>query len=55
MFVHGFPFQPSQMFVGKAGVYLSLTVAPLLTLPTDIGLGWNNLPGTSTLADYEHS
>ncbi len=28
VFVPGKPFQPSQMFVGKAGAYLSLIEAP---------------------------
>jgi hypothetical protein len=51
------PFQPSQIFVGKANPRVehlevaSLRKAP--ALPTNIGLGWQYLQGTNTLAYYE--
>ncbi len=42
----------------KAPVFLSKQ-APhqcrLLSLPTNISIGWEGLPGTNTLAYYEHS
>jgi hypothetical protein len=48
VFVHGKPFQSSQMFSG----------APLygrpLALPTKIRLGWKSLPGTNTLVYYKN-
>jgi hypothetical protein len=51
----------SLMCVGKATAYLSeapfscSTLGQALVLPTNIRLGWKGLPGTSTLAYYEHS
>ena len=56
MFVYGKLFQPSLMFVGKAGAYPReerLKVALLgyaLALPANIRLGWKSLPGTNALA-----
>ncbi len=62
MFAPGKPFQPSLMFVGKAGAYPSekhLSDAPrkgrLLAFPTNITLGWKGLPGINALAYYEKS
>jgi hypothetical protein len=58
-FVPGMPFQPSLMFAGKAGSYLSEVHFKCSTLwgrhlssPTNIRLGWKGLPGTNTLAYY---
>jgi hypothetical protein len=54
-------FQPSLMFVGKAGAYPSeapfrySTLNRLLALPTNISLAWKGLPRTDTLAYYKHS
>jgi hypothetical protein len=48
-------FQPSPMFAGKAGVYLSGEPEMFLTLPTNIRLGRQSLPGTNTLAYYKNS
>ncbi len=53
-------FQPSPMFVGKAGAHprvenlkgASLWLAAALF--TNIRLDWKGLPGTNTLAYYEH-
>jgi len=36
------------MFAGEAGAYFQ-------ALPANIRLGWKGLPGTNTLAFYEHS
>jgi len=56
--VPGQPCQPSLMFMSKAGAYPSeaytLLYGRLLTLTTNIELCWKSLPGTSTLAYYEH-
>jgi hypothetical protein len=50
------PLQPSLMFVGNAGAYLS--EAPFwcssLGLPTKIRLTWKGLPRTNTLTYYEN-
>ncbi len=51
MFVTGRSFQPNLMFEGKA------RSLPRWDLPilTNIRPGWKGLPGTNTLAYYEHS
>jgi hypothetical protein len=60
VFALGKPFQPSLMFAGKAGVYLSEAHfrpgawGRLLASPTNIRLGSNGLPGTNTLAYHEN-
>jgi len=52
------PFQPSLMFVGKAGVYprveqlKSTPLGRLLAIPTNTWLGSKGLPGPNTLAYY---
>jgi hypothetical protein len=57
VFVPGKTYQPSLMFAGKTGDYLS--DAPLydrlLTLPTNIRLGWRGGPETNAPAYYENS
>ncbi len=61
MFVIVRPFQPSLMFVMKAGAYPSeapfrcAILDRLLVLPTNIRLGWNGLPRTNTIAYYKPS
>jgi len=40
--------QLNLMFAGEAGAYFQ-------ALPANIRLGWKGLPGTNTLAFYEHS
>jgi hypothetical protein len=58
MFVLGKPFQPSIMFVSKAGAYPSVRLFGFSTLgqvPRNIGLDWKGLPGSNTLAYYKHS
>ncbi len=50
VFVSGKPFQPSLIFLGKAGASPSkapITLRLLLALPTNIRLGWKGLPETS--------
>ncbi len=63
MFVPGKPLHPSLMFAGKLEPtqvtrVKQLSGAPLegrpLALPTNIRLGWRDLPGTKTLAYYEN-
>jgi hypothetical protein len=57
VFVLGKPFQPSPMFVSKA-LRVELSGVPLvyaLALIISHRLVWKNLPGTNTLAYYEHS
>ncbi len=60
VFDPGKTFQPSLMFLSKAGAYLNggFSGAPfqgrLQALPTNISQHWKNFPGTSTLAYYEH-
>ncbi len=59
MFVPCKPFKPS-LFLSKAGAYLSgafeinPTRGQAPALPIIIGLRWKGLPGTNTLAYYEH-
>ncbi len=54
--VPGKPFQPSLMFVSKAGAspneasFICSTLRQTLVLPTNIRLGCKGLPGTNTLA-----
>ncbi len=55
VFVPGKPFQPSLMFGGKSGTYLSEASWRCSTLmcvehslPTNIILGWKGFPGTNT-------
>jgi hypothetical protein len=44
------------MFAGKAGAYLSeAPYSRLLSLSTNIILGWKGLAGTNALAYYEKS
>ncbi len=52
MLVPNKPFQPNPMFRDKGGAPL---LGRLLSLPTNIRLGWKGLSKTSTLADYKHS
>jgi hypothetical protein len=60
VFVPGKPFQPSQMFAGKAVAYPSEEPlrcpvwGRLLALPTNIRLCWKGLPRTNTLANCEN-
>ncbi len=56
MFVPNKPFQPSLMFEGKAGAYLSEAqlLERLLALPTNIRIGWKGLPVINTLAYLEN-
>jgi hypothetical protein len=55
------PYKPSQaslMLASKAIAYRNEGVPlydQLLALPASIRLGWNCLPGTNTLAYYEHT
>ncbi len=56
MFVPGRPFQPSQIFEGKA-MSLPKDGAPLWyapALPVSISLGWKSLPWTNPLAYFEN-
>jgi hypothetical protein len=59
VFVPGTPSQPSLMFAVKARAtqVKHYSCAPLygtfLALPTNIILGWNNLPATNTVAYYK--
>ncbi len=57
MFVHGKPFHPSLMFLGKTRAYpLSAPIyGRRLALPTKITIGYKGLPRTNILASYEHS
>jgi hypothetical protein len=62
VFIHGKPFQPSLLYVGKVRslpFLKNLSDAPhqgrLLALPINNGVGWKGLPGTNTLAYYENS
>jgi hypothetical protein len=61
VFVTGKPFQPSLMFVIKAGAYSSgaptgsCLPGRLLALSTNIRLGWKCLPVTNDLTYYGHS
>jgi hypothetical protein len=50
MFVPDKPIQQILMFVSEARAYFR----DLLDLPTNIRLGKEGLPGTNTLAYYEH-
>jgi hypothetical protein len=45
--------QPCLMFASKAGADLS-GAPELLALPTNIRLGWKDLPGTNTLIFYKN-
>ncbi len=60
MIVPGKPLQPSLMFVGNDGAYLSeasfrySTLGQALALPMNIRLGLKGLPGTNALAYYEN-
>ena len=60
MFVPSKPFQPSLIFVGKAGAYPSeqpfrcSTLGSAPALPANIRQGWKGLLGTNTLAYYEN-
>jgi len=44
----------SLMFAPKVRAYSSETPLRFLTLTKNIKLGWKGLPGTNTLACYEH-
>jgi hypothetical protein len=59
MFVANKPYQPSLLFASKARSLPSSTAlkryARLLAMPINIRLGLKGLPGTNTLAYYEHS
>jgi hypothetical protein len=56
MFVSIKPFQPSVTFLTQAGSYpRGAPESRLLALHTDIRLSWKGLPGTNTLAYYDHS
>ncbi len=56
VFVPGRPFQPCLIFVGKArSLPWSETPGYTLDLLKNVRLAWRNLPGTKTLAYYEHS
>ncbi len=61
MYVPGKSFQPGLMFVIKAIAYPSgqLKDSPLYGRPMatteNIRTDWNGLPGTNTLAYFEHS
>jgi hypothetical protein len=55
MFIPGKLFQPSLMFVSDARAHQSeapFMWVKLLTLPTNIRLGWKGLPGTNALVVY---
>jgi hypothetical protein len=54
-FGSGRPFQPSLIFESKARAYLSSLLGRFLALPTNITRGWKGIPGTNTLAYYDHS
>ncbi len=45
-FAPGKPFQPSSMFMGKAGCPLAL--------PINIRLAWKDLPEANAIAYFEH-
>jgi hypothetical protein len=48
-------FLPCLIFLSKAGSYPNEEPFRLQALPTNIRLGWKGMPGTNTLAHYEHS
>jgi len=54
----GKAFQDSTVFAGKAGAHPgegAPLLGRLLVFPTNNRLDWKGLPGTNTLAYYEHS